>query len=396
MATGKLGFGMMRLPIIDRNKKEHLPLRFDVVFSPDDYYDVDHEQVCQMVDEFLKSGFTYFDTSYVYLNGKSEAATREALVKRHKRNSFTLATKMPTFLVQSKDDAPKFFEQQLANCGVDYFDYYLLHTLRGPLYDPVTEKFGLFQFAAEQKKQGKIRNLGFSFHDSPELLDRILTEHPETDFVQIPVSYYDWDSYFVRSRRCYEVIRNHGKKVVIMQPVKGGTLAKAPKEAEDLMRKFQPNLSTASWAIRFAAGLDGVIAVLSGMSSLQQVKDNAAHMKNFVPLSNEEKEILPKVIEIYKLTGPLHCADYSKYENIAKNGMPVAGVLDAYNSCMIQPDPAFSVENNYYATERYANNVGKGKSWIAEKLINQDGDEITDIVEKAETWLMQHSLAGDF
>ena len=166
----------------------------------------------------------------------------------------------------------------------------------------MTEKFGLFQFAAEQKKQGKIRNLGFSFHDSPELLDRILTEHPETDFVQIPVSYYDWNSYFVRSRHCYEVIRNHSKKVVIMQPVKGGTLTKAPKEAEDLMRKLQPNLSTASWAIRFAAGLDGVIAVLSGMSSLQQVKDDAAYMKNFIPLSNKKKTILSKVTEISNIS----------------------------------------------------------------------------------------------
>ncbi len=137
---------------------------------------------------FLDSGFTYFDTSYVYLSGKSEKATREALVKRHKRDTFTLATKLPTFLISKKDDAPRISEEQLSNCGVDYFDYYLLHTLREPLYDPVTEKFGLFQFAAEQKKAGRIRNLGFSFHSSAKLLDRILTEHPEVEFVQIPLT----------------------------------------------------------------------------------------------------------------------------------------------------------------------------------------------------------------
>ena len=390
MANSKLGFGMMRLPIIDRNTKKNLPLLFGVVFDPNGNYDVDHEQVCQMVDEFLDGSFTYFDTSFVYLNSKSEAATREALVKRHPRDSFTLATKLPTFLIKSKDDAPRIFEQQLANCGVDFFDYYLLHTLRGPLYDPVAVKFGLFEFVAEQKKRGRIRHIGFSFHDSPELLDRILTEHPEMEFVQIPVSYYDWDSALVRARRCYEVIRKHGKQVVIMQPVKGGLLSKAPAEAEALMKKFEPDASTASWAIRFAAGLDGVIAVLSGMSTLEQVKDNVASMKNFKPLSAEEQAILPKIVELYKLSGPLHRADYSPYEGIASNGMPVAAVLETYNSCQIQPDPTFATENNYYDIERYAAGV-KG-SWIAPPIIDKDGNDITQLVREAEQWLIAHSM----
>ena len=391
---GNLGFGMMRLPIIDRNTKQNLPLHYNVVFDPNGNYDVDHEQVCRMVDKFLDAGFTYFDTSYVYLNSKSEPATREALVKRHPRDSFTLATKLPTFLIKSKDDAPNIFEQQLANCGVEFFDYYLLHTLRGPLYDPVVVKFGLFEFVAEQKKRGRIRNLGFSFHDSPELLDRILTEHPETDFVQIPVSYYDWDSYFVRARRCYEVIRKHGKRVVIMQPVKGGTLAKVPDEAERLMRELEPEMSTASWALRFAAELDGVIAVLSGMSTLAQVEDNISFMKNFKPLTSEQKALLPKVVELCKLSGPLHRADYSMYEGIASNGMPVAGVLDTYNSCMIQPDPTFATENNYYATERYA--AGRHGSWIDGAIIDREGNDITQTVRDAEAWLMEHDFVGNF
>ena len=388
--NGKLGFGMMRLPIIDRSTKKNLPLTFKVVFDPNGNYDVDHEQVCQMIDEFLGAGFTYVDTSYVYLNSKSEVATREALVKRHPRDSFTLATKLPTFLIKSKDDAPKIFEQQIANCGVEYFDYYLLHTLRGPLYDPVTEKFGLFEFASEMKHQGRIKHLGFSFHDSPELLDRILTEHPEAEFVQIPVSYYDWESYFVRARRCYEVIRKHGKQVVIMQPVKGGLLSKAPADAEKLMRKFEPELSTASWALRFAAGLDGVIAVLSGMSTLDQVRDNVSFLKNFKPLSDEERALLPKIVEMYKMSGPLHRADFSEYEGIASNGMPIAAVLDTYNSCMIQPDPGFATENNYYATERYAAGI-KG-SWIDGAIIDRDGNDITQTVQDAEAWLLEHSM----
>lgn len=268
--------------------------------------------------------------------------------------------------------------------------------MRGPLYDPVAVKFGLFEFAAQQKKEGRIRNLGFSFHDSPELLDRILTEHPETDFVQIPLSWYDWESPFVRARRSYEIIRKHGKKVVVMQPVKGGFLAQAPAEADALMKKFEPKLSTASWALRFAAGLDGVIAVLSGMSSLKQVEDNVSFMKDFTPLTDEEKAIFPKLVEIYKQSGPLKTADFSKYEGIAKNSMPVAAVLDAYNSCMAQPDPTFAVENNYYATERYAHGLKRGQSWLEAPLVDRDGNDVTELVREAEKFLFDNSMVGEF
>ena len=391
---GKLGFGMMRLPLAEANNPTHeVPANREFGFDTSGKYVIKHEEVCQMVDEFLNGGFTYFDTSYVYLGGRSEIEVRESLVKRHSRDSFTLATKLPTFAITRKEEISQIFEHQLEKCGVDYFDYYLLHNIQNHLYDRYINPLGEFEYAAQQKRSGRIRNVGFSFHDSPELLDRILTEHPEVDFVQIALNYFDWDSYFVRSRRCYETIRKHGKKVVVMQPVKAGTLANLPPEAEKILRAVNPELSDASWAIRFGASLDGVITVLSGMSSLAQVRDNISYMKNFKPLTAAEKNLLTeKVVPLLKMTGPLKCADYSDYENISANGMPVAGVLDAYNSCMIQPDPTFSAENNYYKTFRFDAKIPDGQSWIDGKFVDKNGEDVTETVRMAESWLMENTF----
>lgn len=391
--SGKLGFGMMRLPLFKTgNQSQRVPTSRQFSYEPEKY-EIDHEQVCQMVDEFINGGFTYFDTSYVYLAGRSESEVREALVKRHKRDSFTLATKLPTFSITKKEQVAQIFEEQLRKCGVDYFDYYLLHNIQNHLYDQYIQPLGEFEYANEQKKAGRIRNLGFSFHDSPELLDRILTEHPEVDFVQIALSYYDWDSYFVRSRRCYEVIRNHGKKVVVMQPVKGGTLANVTPEIKQILNSVNPNLSPASWAIRFGASLEGVITVLSGMSTLEQVRDNISYMKDFKPLTDSEKKILTEeVVPLLKQSGPLKRSDYSIYEDISKEGMPVAGILDAYNSCQIQPDPSYGVENCYYRTFRFAANIPSGQSWIKGKLVDKEGNDITETVKVAEKWLMDNSF----
>ncbi|MBQ9616688.1 MAG: aldo/keto reductase [Selenomonadaceae bacterium] len=389
----KLGFGMMRLPMMEAANPAHVvPANRAYGFDTSGKYAINVREVCRMVDKFIDSGFTYFDTSYVYLGGRSESVVHEALVKRHPRDSYTLATKLPTFAITEKAQVAQIFEEQLKKCGVDYFDYYLLHNIQNHLYDKYITPLGEFEYAKAQKDAGRIRNLGFSFHDSPELLDRILTEHPEVDFVQIALSYYDWDSYFVRSRRCYEVIRKHGKNVVVMQPVKGGTLANIPASAEQLMKEANPAMSPASWAIRFAAGLPGVIAVLSGMSSMEQMEDNASYMQEFKPLTKKELEVLNKVVPMLKESGPLHIADYSKYEGISPDGMPVAGVLDAYNSCQIQPDPTFSAENNYYKTFRFAAKIPEGESWVKGQLMDKDGNDVTDMVKKAESWLMENTF----
>lgn len=375
MANGLLGFGMMRLPVVNGN-----------------YEKIDHAETCKLVDKFLEKGFTYFDTSYVYHNGFSEEAARECLVKRHPRDSFTLATKLPTFNITKKEQVSETFEQQLKNCGVDYFDYYLLHTLNVTTYDSYVEPCGMFDFIKRQKEGGRIRHIGFSFHDSAEMLDRILTEHPETEFVQIVVNYFDWESRFIQARKCYETIRKHGKKVVIMEPVKGGMLANFPPGLEKEMKAVQPNLSAASWAIRFGASLDGVIAVLSGMSTMEQVEDNTSYMENFVPLSRQEKDLLTKGAAAFRKSGPLHTDDFGKYEGICENGMPAAAVLEAYNASMIQPVPTFGADLCYYKCERYRKGLKDGEIWMDGNVFDKDGNDITEMLAKAEKFLLEHIL----
>lgn len=389
----KLGFGMMRLPLVEIANPANNAVSANRANGWNLDYDINHEEVRKMVDAFIDGGFTYFDTSYVYLNYRNEPEVREAIVKRHARETFTLATKLPTFSITEKAQVSAIFEEQLQKCGVDYFDYYLLHNIQNHLYDQYIVPLAEFEYAKQQKDAGRIRNLGFSFHDSPELLDRILTEHPEVDFVQIVLNYYDWNSPFVNSRRCYETIRKHGKKVVAMQPVKAGTLANIPAEAVEILKAANPNLSPASWAVRFAASLDGIIVALSGMSSLAQVKDNISYMKEFTPLTDAEKDMLiNQITPIIKRSGPFKTADFSKYEGIADNGMPVAAMLDAYNSCMIQPDPTYGTENNYYKTLRLSAKIPDGQSWIGGKLIDKDGNDVTETVRKVEKWLLDNTF----
>ncbi|MBQ7479043.1 MAG: aldo/keto reductase, partial [Selenomonadaceae bacterium] len=268
----------------------------------------------------------------------------------------------------------------------------LLHTLNVTTYDSYVEPCGMFDFIKRQKEEGRIRHIGFSFHDSAEMLDRILTEHPETEFVQIVVNYFDWESRFIQARKCYETIRKHGKKVIIMEPVKGGMLAKFPPGMEREMKAVQPALSAASWAIRFGASLDDVIAVLSGMSSMEQVEDNTSYMEDFVPLSAEEQELLVKGADAFRRSGPLHTDDFSQYENICQNDMPTAAVLEAYNASMIQPVPTFGADLCYYKCERYRKGLAEGQSWIEGKVFDKDGNDITELLQKAEKFLLEHIL----
>ncbi len=290
----KLGFGFMRLPLLPSG-------------------DFDREQICGMVDTFLERGFVYFDTAYMYHGGKSEGMLREALTARHPRESFLLADKLPTMYLKKPSDCARIFKEQLSRCGVSYFDYYLLHCLDKDNYE-IAKKCGAFDFQKKLLREGKIRHMGFSFHDSPELLDRILTEHEETEFVQLQINYLDWEDARVQSRRCLETARRHGKPVIVMEPVKGGTLAKLPPNAEHLFRAYS-NASAASWALRFAASREGVMMVLSGMNTLEQLKDNTETMRDFRPLSEEElrrcervRAILTNDIKI-PCTGCRYCTD---------------------------------------------------------------------------------------
>ncbi len=281
MAEKKLGFGTMRLPLTD----------------PNDDGSIDIPEFCRMVDAYLERGFTYFDTAWMYCGGKSECAVKEALVKRHPRESFTLTTKLPSYMLSTEDDRDKVFNEQLSKTGAGYFDYYLIHDVNSHSIKNF-EKLNCFDWICRKKEQGLVKKIGFSFHDGPELLDKVLTDHPEMEFVQLQINYLDWESVGVQSRACYEVAVKHNKPVIVMEPVKGGALAKVPAEAERIFKEHSPDMSVPSWAIRFAAGLDNVMLVLSGMSDMQQLEDNMNYMEEFVPLNDEEISLVHRAAEI--------------------------------------------------------------------------------------------------
>ena len=277
----KLGMGMMRLPLTDAK----------------DPKSVDMEQVCRMVDTFLERGFTYIDTAYMYHSFQSEIVVREALVKRHPRESFVLASKLPTMYLKEEGDQERIFAEQLEKCGVEYFDYYLVHSLDEDHYQ-TAQKFDSFGFVAKLKAEGKVRNMGFSFHDTAEVLDQILTNHPEVDFVQIQLNYLDWEDENIQSRKCHEVCLKHNKPVIVMEPVKGGTLAKVSDRVGEMLASVHKDWSVPSWAIRFAASCENVFMVLSGMSNMEQLLDNMSYMENFVPMTEEDVALLPQVVKM--------------------------------------------------------------------------------------------------
>ena len=298
MSVKKLGFGLMRLPAVDEADKSK----------------VDVERVCHLADRFLAEGFTYFDTAACYHSGNSEQAFREAVAKRYPREAYTNTDKLSLFMLKEASEMPGFFEKQLENCGVEYFDYYLLHSLDEGAAKQA-EEWGAFDFMLEKKAKGLVKHVGFSFHDKAEVLDKILTRHPEMEYVQLQLNYADWEDSEVQSRKCYEVCVKYGKPVLVMEPIKGGMLANVPAEAEALLKGARPEMSVASWAIRFAASQENVFMVLSGMSDEQQVEDNLSYMKDFAPLSDEEKDLVAKSAAIIKskekvpCTGCRYCTD---------------------------------------------------------------------------------------
>ena len=286
----KLGFGTMRLPKTEETVQDSF----------------DMEQICQMMDYFLEQGFIYVDTAYMYHNYKSEIAVREALVKRHPRDSFLLADKLPVAMISGRDEYVRVFDEQLEKCGVDYFDYYLVHDLTRTSY-PGVQEADAFGFLMQKKAEGKIRHLGMSCHDNAEFIDKVLTEHPEIEFVQLQINYIDWENEGIQSRKNYETCVKHGKKVIVMEPVKGGSLATVPEEAEKLMKGYAPDASIASWAVRYAASLENVMIVLSGMSTFEQMKDNTSYMVDFKPLNDDEREIIAKAVDIVSSSFAVPC-----------------------------------------------------------------------------------------
>lgn len=311
----KLGFGLMRLPTTGD--------------------EIDIEQTKQMVDMFMEAGFTYFDTAYVYGGGKSEKAIKEALVDRYPRESFQLATKLAAWAgVKTAEEAKQEFFTSLERTGAGYFDFYLLHNLgndRSKLY----EEWGLWDFVAELKKQGLIKHVGFSMHDGPETLEGLLKAHPEAEFVQLQINYVDWESDNVQSRKCYEVARKYDKPVIIMEPVKGGYLADLPADVAEPLKKLAPEASPSSWAIRYAASLEGLIAVLSGMSSIEQMQDNLNTMRDFKPLNEAEYAAVAEVVERMNAIERIPCTNCQYCVKNCPQQINIPGAFSAMNDLLV-------------------------------------------------------------
>ena len=333
MTSSKLGFGFMRLPLKNRN----------------DETSVDLHEVERMVDLFLERGFTYCDTAWMYHNFSSEDIVGKTLVDRHPRESFTVATKMPDMMLTSSEEVQKIFEEQKRKMHVDYFDYYLVHDMNNANYRKALQ-YGVLDFVRRKRESGEIRCLGFSCHDTPEYLDEILSRYPFFEFVQLQINYLDWESAGIQARRCYDVCVKHGKKVVVMEPVKGGTLADPPEYVKEKMSEVHPDWSPASWAIRFAASLENVMVVLSGMSSLSQMDENTIAMQNFKPLTVNENGILLQAAEMIRQTIAIPCTGcrYCVEANHCPKNILIPNYIALYNTTKFMHRNGFTPEAGYY------------------------------------------------
>lgn len=312
----KLGFGLMRLPQKDGK--------------------IDIEQTKVMVDKFLDAGFTYFDTAWAYAG--SEDAIRQALVERYPRERFQLATRNAAWInCKTREEAIAQFDTSLKQTGAGYFDFYLLHNL-GESRTKAFDDFDMWSWIQDMKEQGKIKHIGFSFHSTPEELEEILNKHPEMEFVQLQINYADWENPAIKSRECYEVARKHGKPVIIMEPVKGGMLANPPEQVQEVYKQANPNTSIASWAIKFAASLDGVITVLSGMSNIEQMEDNISYMKDFTKLSDDEEATINKAQEIMKSIPIIPCTTCNYCAKVCPMKIGISGSFTAMNYLTLYND----------------------------------------------------------
>lgn len=312
----KLGFGLMRLPQKDGK--------------------IDVEQVKEMVDLFMEAGFTYFDTAWAYAG--SEDAIRQALVERYPRDSYQLATKNAAWIdCKTKEEAYAQFTTSLAQTGAGFFDFYLLHNL-GEARTRYFDEFGMWDWILEKKKEGLIRHVGFSFHSTPEELEELLTAHPEMEFVQLQINYADWDNPVVQSRGCYEVARKHNKPVIIMEPVKGGMLATPPEPVKAVLHEAESDSSAASWAVRFAADLEGIITVLSGMSNIEQMKDNLSYMKSFAGFSESQKKVIQRAQEELKKIPLIPCTSCNYCAKVCPMEIGISGSFTAMNYLTLYGD----------------------------------------------------------
>lgn len=360
------GFGCLRLPMKDG--------------------EVDKEQMCKMVDTFLEQGFNYFDTAHGYLDGKSELALRDCLTSRHEHSEYILTNKLTNFYFKSEEEIRTFFESQLKACGVDYFDFYLMHAQSEEIFK-YFKKCHAYEIALQLKEEGKIRHFGISFHDKAEALDQILTEYPQIEVVQIQFNYLDYEDPAVQSRKCYEVCRKHNKPVLIMEPVKGGNLVNLPEDAKKVLDDLHGG-SPASYALRFAAGFEGVLMVLSGMSNMEQMDDNISFMKDFQPLNEKEMEAVHKVADIFQQKHAIACTAC----HYCTAGCPKQISIPDLFACMNAKKVFNDCNANYYYSNAYTVHNGKASDCIkcgkCEKACPQHlpiRDLLEDVAKEFET-----------
>lgn len=359
------GFGAMRLPMKDG--------------------EVDIPQTSAMVDAFLEAGFNYFDTAHGYLNGKSELALRECLTSRYPRDRYILTDKLTNFYFKKQEDIRPFFDNQLKWCGVDYFDFYLMHA-QGAENFAFFKKCRAYETALELKAEGKIRHFGISFHDRAEVLEQILTEYPQIEVVQIQFNYVDYEDPAVQSRKCYEVCRKFNKPVIVMEPVKGGNLVNLPEKAMEVFKALG-SASPASYAIRFAAGFEGMLMVLSGMSSFAQMQDNIGYMKDFRPLDGKERAAVDEVREIFHSMNLIPCTACRYCVEGCPQKISIPDLFAVMNTKMLYHD----WNADYYYNEVHTKQGGKASDCIrcgkCEKACPQHlpiRDLLVDVVKEFE------------
>ena len=337
----KLGMGMMRLPLLDEN----------------DFTKIDYEQVNLMVDAYMDAGFNHFDTAYVYHEGVGEDAFKKCVVERYPRESFKIATKLPLFVITEESQLEPIFAEQLKNCGVEYFDYYMLHNVSG-FTETAWKNVDLYSFIQKKKEEGFIKHIGLSTHGNAEFLEEILFEHPELEFVLLQINYLDWEDEGIESRKCLEVARKYDMPVMIMEPYKGGFLADVPEEAEKLMKEYNPDRSIVSWAMRFVANLDGVCVVLTGASNLEQLENNIQEIKNADPLNDEEIGILERVSEIINSNITVDCTKCRYCVDTCSEDIDIAKLFDLYNKEKILNDTGWTQFGNAYLNYSKLPDVG--------------------------------------
>ena len=319
----KLGFGLMRLPRLENGE-------------------IDVEQVSKMVDLFVEAGGTYFDTAFAYPG--SEEAIRQALVKRYPRDTYTLATKLNVMSAADEESAKKEFETSLERTGAGYFDYYLLHALQRSNYK-LYEEYNLWDYVKKLKEEGKIRHYGFSFHADPELLEELLTKHPDVDFVQLQINYADWENPGVASRKNWEICKAHGKPVTVMEPVKGGILADPIDTVKEILDAEGTGASYPSWALRFVASRDNLLAVLSGMSNIAQMEDNLSTFRDFKPLTEHEEEVIRKAQEALDADKSIPCTGCRYCTKGCPMGIPIPDIFTVQNRK--KGSPEFRTKREY-------------------------------------------------